>query len=81
MLCFKCFSIRRIILKKIGRSFQSVPPEYKKNISVYIFVDSRKIKVHWTRFHGDGVVTIDIKMHINATRKVMRGNSISSFEH
>ena len=75
---FKSFFIRRI-LYKIWQFIPKFTTRIWKTISVYLFVDSRKIKVHWTRFPG--VVTMDIKMHISAIRKIVRGDSMNNFEH
>ena len=64
---------------KSSRSLKSSSPEYKKTISVYLFVKSWKLNVHWTRFLS--VSTMDIKMHINSIRKIVRGNSMNTFKH
>ena len=75
---FKSFLIRRI-LYKVWQFIPKFNTRMKITISVYLSVYSTKINVHWTRFPG--FVTMDIKMHINAIRKIVPANSMNIFEH
>ena len=48
-------------------------------IDIYIFVHGWKIYVRWTRFFG--VITMDIKVHTNAIRKIVRYYSVNDFKY
>ena len=58
VISFKSFYIRRI-LYQIWQFIPKFTTRISKTNSVYLFVDSRKIKIHWKRFPG--VETMDIK--------------------